>query len=384
MVATFGRSVWALLCALVLLFPPGCDRGEPASPSPSSDGAKPIILGATLPLTGDAAAWGKNTQQGIDLALEQINASGGVMGRKLEVIYEDTQALAKEGVSAYRKLVTVDKVSAIIDDSVSSVTLAMAPMAEKDKVVILATGATAPKISEAGDFIFRIWNSDAYEGEVAAKYAYHDLGHRSAAILYINNDYGKGLEQVFKSQFAKLGGKIVASESFAQSATNMRTQLTKIKAAKPQLLYVVGYPKETPIALKQSRELRLEVPVLGTVAMKDPQLIEAAGEAAEGLSFPYPKEPGGDHVAKFHAAIQAKYGQDPGITTDVGYDAVKMIAQAIEKADGFTGEDIRRGLNMLKNYPGVSGTMTFDENGDVHKPMRIMKLKAGKFVWQAP
>ncbi|MCK4341608.1 MAG: ABC transporter substrate-binding protein [Phycisphaerae bacterium] len=154
----------------------------------SADVLQPIKIGATLPLSGDAAVWGKNTQQGIDLALEQINASGGVLGRKLEVIYEDTQALAKEGVSAYRKLVTVHEVPAIIDDSVSSVTLAMAPMAEKDKVVILATGATAPKVSEAGDFIFRIWNSDAYEGDVAAKYAYHDLGSRSAAILCINND----------------------------------------------------------------------------------------------------------------------------------------------------------------------------------------------------
>lgn len=382
MVARFRRSGWISICALVLLLSSACDRGESSATPPSSNGTEPIVLGATLPLTGDAAVWGKNTQQGIDLALEQINASGGVLGRKLEVIYEDTQALAKEGVSAYRKLVTVDKVPAIIDDSVSSVTLAMAPMAEKDKVVILATGATAPSISEAGDFIFRIWNSDAYEGEVAAKYAYHDLSHRSAAILYINNDYGKGLEQVFKSEFSKLGGKIVASESFAQSATNMRTQLTKIKAAKPQLLYLVGYPKETPIALKQARELQLGVQTLGTVAMKDPQLIEAAGEAAEGLSFPYPKEPGGDHVAKFHAAIQAKYGQDPGITTDVGYDAVKMIAQAIEKAGGFTGEDIRRGLNMLKNYPGVSGTMTFDDNGDVSKPMGIMHVLDLQFQWK--
>ena len=188
-----------------------------------SDDQEIITIGATLPLTGDAAVWGKNTQKGIDLALAEINAAGGVLGHELRVVYEDTQALAREGVNAYRKLVATHNVPAIIDDSVSSVTLAIAPLAQKNKVVILATGATAPKISDAGEFIFRIWNSDAYEGEVAARFAYHDLGHRSAAVLYINNDYGKGLEQVFKVEFSKLGGKITASESFAQSATNMRT-----------------------------------------------------------------------------------------------------------------------------------------------------------------
>lgn len=379
MKARFGRLTWILFCVLALQFLSGCDRGKTSSPS--SNETEPIVLGATLPLTGDAAAWGKNTQQGIELALEQINASGGVLGRKLEVIYVDTQAMAKEGVSAYRKLVTAHKVPAIIDDGVSSVTLAMAPIAEKDKVVILATGATAPSISEAGDFIFRIWNSDAYESEVAAGYAYHDLGHRTAAILYINNNYGKDLEQVFKSEFSKLGGKIVASESFAQSATNMRAQLTQIKAVKPTLLYLVGYPKETAIALKQSRELQPSVQVLGTVAIKDPQLIEEAGEAAEGLAFPYPKDPSGQRVVKFQTAFRAKYGHEPGITADVGYDAIRMIGRAIEETNAFSGDDIRRGLNMLENYAGVSGTMTFDKNGDVHKPMGIMRVRNRSFEW---
>ena len=142
-----------------------------------------IIIGSTLPLSGDAAVWGKNTQEGIDLALEEINAAGGVLGRKLVVVYEDTRALPKEGVTAYHKLTTVDKVKVIIDDSVSSVTLAMAPLAQNDHVVIIATGATAPKISEAGEFIFRVWNSDAFEGEVSADYAFDMLGLRSVAIL---------------------------------------------------------------------------------------------------------------------------------------------------------------------------------------------------------
>lgn len=340
-----------------------------------------IIIGSTLPLSGDAAVWGKNTQEGIDLALEEINTAGGVLGRKLVVVYEDTKALPKEGVAAYRKLTTVDKVKVIIDDSVSGVTLAMAPLAQKDHVVVIATGATAPKISEAGEYIFRVWNSDAYEGEVSADYAFDTLSLRSVAILYINNEYGKGLEQVFKHRFEERGGNIPISESFAQSATDIRTQLTKIQASKPNGLYVVGYPKEIPIALKQAKELGLNLPLIGTVAMQDPQLIQTAGDATEGLMFPYPKDSSGQYVTLFKEAFQKKYGKEPGITSDVGYDAAKMIAKAMELSGGTTGEDIRKGLAMLKDYPGVSGTMTFDENGDVHKPMGMKVVMKGIFRW---
>lgn len=341
-----------------------------------------VNIGSTLPLSGDAAIWGKNTQEGINLAVEEINASGGVLGRKLVVVYEDTKALPKEGVTAYRKLITVDEVKVIIDDSVSGVTLAMAPLAQNDHVVIVATGATAPKISEAGEYIFRIWNSDAYEGEVTANYAFDTLDLRSVAVLYINNEYGKGLELVFKARFTARGGKIPFSESFAQNATDMRTQITKIQAIKPDGMYLVGYPKEIPIALKQAKELGVNISLIGTVAMQDPQLIQSAGNAAEGLIFPYPKDPSGEHITRFKEAFQWKYGKEPGITADVGYDAVKMIAKAMELSGGTTGEDIRKGLNMLKDYPGVSGMMTFDENGDVHKPMGIKVVLKGKFVWK--
>jgi branched-chain amino acid transport system substrate-binding protein len=257
----------------------------------------------------------------------------------------------------------------------------MAPLAQKDHVVILATGATAPKISDAGEYIFRIWNSDAYEGQVAAEYEFNALGLRDVAILYINNDYGKGLDDVFSTQFKKLGGKIVSSQSFEQNSTDMRSQLTKIQATNPAGLYLVGYPKEIPVALVQAKELGITTKLIGTVAMQDPKLIENAREAVEGLMFPYPKDPTGKEVEAFKASFKKKYGKDPGITSDVGYDAVKMIAKAVELSGGNSGEDIRRGLNILKDFPGASGVMTFDEKGDVHKLLGMKIIKNGKFVW---
>jgi branched-chain amino acid transport system substrate-binding protein len=338
-----------------------------------------IVIGATLPLSGDAALWGKNTQDGIELALSEINAAGGVNGQNVRVVYEDTRALAQVGVNAYHKLESVDRVPAIIDDSVSSVTLAMAPIAKKDGVVILSTGATAPRLSQAG--IFRIWNSDAYEGEVAAHLASKTLRLSRVAVLYINNDYGTGLEQVFTTAFVKLGGQVVESEAFGQSQTDVRTQLAKIKGANPDGIYLVGYPKEIPIALRQARELGLNVPCIGTVAAQDPQLLQSAGVAAEGLMYPFPIEARGDLADKFKAAFLKRYNKAPGITSDVGYDAIKMIVAAIKASGGKSGDDIRRGLRSLHEYPGVSGVMTFDANGDVHKPMGIKIVKNGKFEW---
>jgi len=354
----------------------GCRRSEGLNP------AADIVIGATLPLTGDAAAWGKNTQDGIELALQGVNGQGGVRGRKVRVQYEDTRALAKDAVSAYNKLVSIDKVAAIIDDSVSSCTLAMAPLATRDRVAILATGATAPSISGISPYVFRIWNSDAYEGEVAASHAVEIAGLKKLAILYINNDYGVGLRQVFAEQVQKKGGQIVATEAFDQSATDMRAQLTKIKGAAPDGIYLVGYPKEIPIALRQAKELGLNVAKIGTVAMQDEQLTKAAGDAAEGLVFPYPKEPLTEETKRFKEAFKTKYGKEPGITADVGFDAVNMIVAAMKASSGAGGDQIRDGLKSLKDFPGASGVMSFDTKGDVHKPMGMRLVKNGSFVWQ--
>ncbi|MFZ3091499.1 MAG: ABC transporter substrate-binding protein [Nitrospirota bacterium] len=205
-------TIMSIILASLMVFSFGCEKKE----------EKEIKIGAILPLTGDAAKWGNNTKNGIDLAVEKVNNAGGINGRKLKILYEDTQGTPKNGVAAIQKLITIEKVPAVIDDSMSTVTLAMSPIAEKSKVVLLATGATAPKISEAGDYIFRIWNSDDLEGKVSAKFVYDDLKLYNAAILYINNDYGNGLESVFKKAFEKLGGRIISSESFGQGDTDFR------------------------------------------------------------------------------------------------------------------------------------------------------------------
>mgnify|MGYP001322878251 CR=1 FL=1 len=362
----------SILIASLMVFSFGCVKKE----------EKEIKIGAILPLTGDAAEWGSNTKNGIDLAVEKINNSGGINGRKIKILYEDTQGTPQNGAAAIQKLINIEKVQAVIDDSMSSVTLAMAPIAEKNKVVLLSTGATAPKISEAGDYIFRIWNSDDLEGKVSANFIYNELKFKNAAIFYINNDYGKGLESVFKKEFESLGGKILISENFGQSDTDFKTQVTKIKNIKAEAIYLVGYPKEISLILKQASELKINSKIIGTVTFEDPNIIKLAGKAAESVIYPYPVQPNKSDkvVSEFLTQYKEKYGKDPGITCDVGYDAVNMLAQAII-SNGMKGEDIQKGLMMTKDFHGASGVMTFDKNGDVNKPIEMKTIKNGKFFW---
>ncbi len=341
-----------------------------------------IKIGAILPLTGDAALYGQNAKEGIDLAVEEINSDGGVLKREIKIIYEDTQADPKIGVSAFQKLIKVDKVNAVIGSITSSVILAVAPIANKEKIVVLSPAATSPKVTEAGEFIFRNWPSDAYEGKIMAEYVYHNLNLKKISLLLINNDYGKGLEQVFVKEFNRLDGEIGIIETFNPKETDIRTQILKIKNSKSDGLYIVGYPEEFVIILKQIRELRLKTQLLSTSAFQDKEIIEKCGIASEGVIYPYPVEPDPNNpvVANFEKNFNNKYRKKPGIVCDTGYDALKMIVYAIQLENGSSGSEIQRGLHSIKNFQGASGVMSFDRNGDIEKIMEIKTIKKSEFV----
>ena len=372
---TLTSSYWSLtviLFVVVLALSFGCAKKEPGE----------IKIGAILPLTGDAALYGQNVKEGIDLAVEEVNRQGGVSGKQLRVVYEDSQAEPRTGSSAFLKLVTVDKVPAVIGGVTSSVTLAMAPTAEKEKVVILSPAATAPKISEAGDFIFRNWPSDAYEGKVTADYAYGDLGIRKMAVLFVNNDYGKGLVEVMEHEFEDKGGQLVTGQSFEQKDTDFRTQLAKIKSSKAEALYIISYPEETINILRQIKEIRLRMRLLSTSAFQDREILAKAGMTAEGVIYPFPVDPDpkDSTVASFQQNFERKYNKKPGIVCDTGFDAVKMIVRAVEIAGGFSGIDIKRGLYAIRDFHGASGIMSFDSSGDIEKIMRMKTVQNSEFV----
>ena len=345
-------------------------------------GPKEIKIGAILPLSGDAALYGVSPQKGMNVALDEINKYGGIKGKKLIIQYEDSKALPNDGVAACNKLITIDKVKAIIGDAASSVTLAIAPIVEKNKVVLLSPLSSAPAITNAGDYIFRIVPSDLFGGKIAAYFAVKDQLWEKVAILYINNDFGVGLKDVFKNELEALGGAVVIAESADQGSTDFRTQLFKIKKSKPEAIFVIGY-RETPKILIQMREIGLKIPVLGTGDMEDPNLIKIARKAAEGIFFTqlkYDITDSTSSLVEFVNRYKMKYNTEPDIFAAYGYDAMRLLAYAIGQSD-FTGEGIKNALYQVKSFKGVTGEISFDANGDVIQTMGVKTVKNGKFIW---
>jgi branched-chain amino acid transport system substrate-binding protein len=279
-------------------------------------------------------------------------------------------------------LIFVDKVPAIVGPVGSSVTLAVAPIAEKEKVVIVSPTATNPRIRTAGDYVFRVVSSDALQGKVLAEVAFAKLGARRAAVLYMNNDYGVGLKDVFEKTFAALGGSIVASEGFQGGDKDFRTQLTKFKARNSDVIFLPGHHTETGLALKQARELGLNVPFLGGDGSLRPELITIAGNAAEGSVFSTMSWGTGtadEAVQSFVSAFEKKYGKKPGVFSALAYDATKVVALAIERG-GVTGPEIQAAMAKIKDFKGATGVTSFDEYGEVEKPFSVFIVRGGEFT----
>lgn len=358
-----------LLCALVLLS---------AQRATAESGLK---IGVLFPLTGDAGSYGERGKHGIELAAEEVNAHGGVRGQQLGIVYEDSKADPRSGVDAMTKLTSIDKVPAVIGDIVSSVTLAVAPIAEKKQVVLLSPTASAPAITNAGDFVFRIWPSDLAEGREIATFA-ANAGFKRVGILYMQNDYGVSIRDVFTTALAGAGGVVTVTLGYKPDESDFRSYLGRLAGGTPDAIYVVGYYKDTALALKQARELGITIQFLGTTAAEDPKLIEIAGTAAEGLIYPlatgYDAESSDTAVQSFRARYLERYKTEPDWVPAQTYDALKLLAHAIETG-GLAGPAIQRALASVRGFHGVTGDITFDANGDVVKPVTIKKVKNGRF-----
>jgi len=364
-------SFLSILIIFSLTLSSGCAKRE-----------KVIKIGAILPLTGEAAKYGQSAKRGLGLALEEINTSGGVGGKKLSLIYEDSKANPKEGVNAIQKLITIHKVPAIIGAMASSVTLAIAPIAEKNKTVLLSPASSAPKITYAGDYIFRNCYSDIYEGTKMADYIWNETFYRIIGIIYINNDYGIGLKVAFEKRFTKLGGEVIISEPYEFGSTDFRAQISKVKNANPDAIYIIGY-SEIGRLLRQAKETDLNKPFFSVIMFEDPDILKIAREAAEGVIYTFPSydpESQEKQIRDFVEAFKKKYGQIPDGFTANSYDALKILVLAIEKG-GEDSEGIKNALYTIKDFPGVTGRTLFDANGDVQKPIGIKTVKDGRFIW---
>lgn len=353
---------------------PACSKKQPET--------KEIKIGAVLPLTGEIAEYGKRCKAGIDIAVEELNQAGGINGKTLMVIYEDSRGISQDGVSALQKLISIDNVRIVVGAVASSVTLAMEPIATKNKVILFSPASSSPKLTGISKYFFRDWPSDVLEAKVLADFVYSNLRLKKVAILFVNNDYGLGLSSEFNRNFIKLGGQIPVVESYEQGATDFRGQLTKMKEVNPDAIYLAGFHREMAFATKQIRELGINVQIFGDADYGVQELLEIAGTSAEGAIYSTPEyEPaiGSASMKHFAEAFRTKYGKDPSNFEANGYDAVKILAEAIGKT-GMDTERISAYISSLKNYHGASGDISFGVNGEVTKPVAIKIVRNGKFI----
>jgi branched-chain amino acid transport system substrate-binding protein len=341
-----------------------------------------IKIGAVLPLTGDLASYGQNARDGILLYAERLNADGGINGQPVNIQFEDTAGQPAQAVSALKKLLTVDKAIAVIGGISSSTTLAMAPVANKNEVVLLSPAASAPSISAAGPFVYRVWPSDVFEsGRMAAYVMENNI--ENIAVLYVNNDYGKAMVKSFRLALRDTAPKVVVAEdNFDPDSTDVRTQLSRIRTSEAEWIYLISYPKDSAIILRQMTELGLKTRILATSSFEDPLILAAPGQTTEGSIFTSPVPPASENqvVADFQSAYKEKFGKEPGLVADYGFDSLLVLAEAIKAGDA-SREGIARGIDALKSLQGASGLIELDENGDVLKPAGIKTIKDGKYVW---
>lgn len=344
--------------------------------------AEPIKIGEYASLTGKDATFGQSQNKGIQLALEEINAAGGVLGRPVEVIVEDNQTKSGESATAAKKLLSRDKVVALLGEVTSSRSLEVAPLAQAAKIPMIAPGATNAAVTQKGNYIFRVCFIDDFQGTVMAKFAKDDLkAKRVATLTSVSSAYSVGLAKVFKETFIANGGTVVAEQKFNEGDKDFRAQLTAIKAANVDAVFVPGYYQEAALVARQARALGVDVPLFGGDGWESEQLVKIGGEALNGCYYsthftPENKDPA---VVTFVSKFKKRWSDEtPDAYAALGYDALYVLVGAIKSAGTTESAKLRDAIAATKNFAGASGVTTLDKDRNASKPATIIAIKGGK------
>ena len=356
-----------------------------ASSAQNAAGGDVIKIGEVGSMTGNEATFGMSTHNGIEMAVKQINEAGGIKGKKVEVISLDDQGKPDEAATAVTKLISQNGVSAILGEVASSRSLAMAPIAQQNKIPMVTPSSTNPKVTEVGDYIFRVCFIDPFQGHVMAKFATENLKAKKVAILRdVKNDYSVGLANFFSDTFKKTGGEIVVDQSYSAGDIDFKSQLTSIRTKNPDAIYVPGYYTEVGLIARQARDLGIKAPLMGGDGWDSPKLKEIGGQAIEGSYFSnhYSPEDKAQNVQDFISKFKTAYNVVPDGLAAMGYDAAKVLFDAMGRAKTLSNQDVRDALAQTKDYPGVTGRITINDKRDAVKSAVVLKVQGGDFKYQ--
>ncbi len=359
----------------------------------NADDANVIKIGHYASITGKQATFGTQVDNGVRLAVEEINNNGGVLGKKIKLITEDTQSKTDQAMNAVEKLIGRDNVVALIGEVASSNSLAAAPIAERAKVPMVSPASTNkdvtldPTTGKALPYIFRICFIDPFQGAGLASFVHTELKANNVAMLIDKaNPYSVGLADGFRQKFSELGGQITEEQTYEGGQQDFKAQLTAINATGPDAIFIPGYYTEVSLIAQQARDLGITAPLVGGDGWDSPELTKgAAKQALEGAYFSnhFSEQDTAAVVQEFIAKYNKRFHEDPGAMSALGYDAMKIIAHVIQQADTVSSKAIRDGLENLKDYPGVTGSITINDKHNASKPMVILQIHDGKFIYHS-
>ncbi len=387
----------ALSLAIPLLVLAACEQKKQEAAVPQAGGTAapgaqsgPILLGHVGSMTGNEATFGDSSDKGIRLAVDEVNAAGGVKGRKLEVKTYDDQGKPEEASVAATRLMVQDRVTVLLGEVASSRSLAMAPIADAKGVPMVSPSSTNPEVTVSRDgkvrpFVFRVCFIDPFQGTVMAKFASERGFKRVAVLRDIKNAYSVGLADFFLAKLKELGGTVVDDQSYKAGDPDFKAQLTAIKGKNPQAIYIPGYYTDVALIARQARELGMKQPLMGGDGWDSAKLYEIGGKALDGSFFSnhYSPDDPSPRIQEFVARYKARYGNVPDSLAAQAYDAARITADALGRAADLSGTAIRDALAATKDYAGVTGVISINEKHDAVKPAVVLEIKDRAAKWVA-
>lgn len=371
------RRIFLYACLAFTLMLAGCGGGQTSG---SAGGEETIKLGWFGPLTGPTATDGTLSRDAALLAVEEVNAAGGIDGKKITLVAVDDQGKPEEALKAVQKLINNDKVVAIVGGGYSGPTKTASPKIQEAKTPMVVAYAVHPEITKGGDYINRVIYTGDVQGKAMAQYAVHDLQKKNIAVLYVDIDYGKSILSGFQAEMDKLGAKVAIAKPFKMGDQEFSSTLTAVKAANPDALYVVGYYNEAAAIVKQAKDAGITAQLLGVDGFDSPKYLELGKENTEDSTFTtsFYVADEREAVQKFVKAWTEAYKTEPGMLASQSYDATMVILEGIKKA-GTDREKLAQAINETKDFEGTSGKISFGPDHEVIKPVIFVTVKEGKF-----